>query len=67
MPASLVWRTFLGAACGAVAGFVLVTIVCNVIHGARNLWCVFQGAVTGVPFGAAIGAVIGGRKIKSQR
>ena len=61
--ASVVWRTLGGAACGAVAGFLLMTILCDVIEGARNIWCVLAGAVIGVPIGAAVGSVIGDRSV----
>jgi len=63
MLASVVWRTLGGAACGAVAGFLLMTILCDVIEGARNIWCVLAGAVIGVPIGAAVGSVIGDRSV----
>jgi hypothetical protein len=58
----VVWRTLRGAACGAVGGLVLMTILCDVIEGGRNIWCVLAGAVIGVPIGAAVGAVIAGRR-----
>jgi hypothetical protein len=66
MPASVAWVTLLGAACGAFGGFIVMTTVCNVIHGVRTIWCVVDGAGTGVPLGAAVGAVIGGRKAPAE-
>jgi len=62
MSAAIVWRTLGGAACGAIAGFVLMTVHCDVIEGARNIWCVLAGALMGVPIGAAVGVVIAGRR-----
>ena len=62
----IAWRTLGGAACGAIGGFVLMTILCDVIKGARNIWCVFAGAVLGVPVGAAIGAVIADRRVSRR-
>jgi hypothetical protein len=59
---SVAWRTLAGAACGAVGGFVLMTILCDVIKGARNIWCVLEGAALGVPISAAVGSVIAGRR-----
>jgi hypothetical protein len=67
MSRSVVWRTFGGAACGAVGGLVLMTILCDVIEGARNIWCVLAGAVIGIPIGAAVGAIIAGRSVSRRR
>ena len=63
---SVAWQTLAGAACGAIGGFVLMTILCDVINGARNIWCVLEGAVLGVPIGAAVGAVIADRTVSRR-
>jgi hypothetical protein len=66
MSTAVVWRTLGGAACGAVGGFLLMTILCDVIEGARNIWCVLAGAVIGVPMGAAVGSLIAGRRVSRR-
>jgi len=64
---SVVYRTLAGAACGAVGGFALMTLIlCDAIRGTRNIWCVLDGAMIGGPIGAAVGSVIAGR-IVSRR
>lgn len=63
---SAAWQTLAGAACGAIGGFVLMTILCDVINGARNIWCVLEGAELGVPIGAAVGAVIADRRVSRR-
>ena len=65
-PRSVVWVTLRGAAFGAVGGLLVMTIFCDVVDGARNIWCVLFGAVIGVPLGAAVGALVGGREGKSR-
>ena len=66
MSAAVVWRTLGGAACGAVVGFVLMTILCDLIEGARNIWCVLGNAAIGVRIGAAVGAVIAVRRVSRR-
>ena len=63
MSPAVVWRTLGGAACGALAGFWLMTILCDVIEGARNIWCLLNGAGIGVPIGAAVGSVMADRRL----
>ena len=64
--AAVVWRTLGGAACGTVVGFVLMTILCDLIEGARSIWCVLGDAAIGVRIGAAVGAVIAVRRVSRR-
>jgi hypothetical protein len=43
-----------------------MTILCDVIEGARNIWCVLAGAVIGGPIGGAIGAMIADRRVSRR-